>query len=824
MKKTFFLSAFLCAIFTTLVAQSNSGQNQTPVQNGIQTPGLDVLGYGYDIFGNYADQKSKKRYCLFKYFNFTNTPIGSYQYSVPQYVFLENISNHITKTVSGESIRDYVRSLSAEVGLSGETMFFKGSINSTYSQSISGSQQRFYYTYMDANTKWRISFDERDLGYLKNILDPRFKQDLEKMDPKQLFELYGTHYIASAYLGGRADFSSESVTSNQTSTRDISVAVEASYKAVSGNAKLNTSESQTLHNAQTTTRLTVVGGNSQYANNISNWDAYKLWADGIESMPVLCDFDKYSLRPIWEFCESPARKNELEAAFKKLCAENPLPEAMASLIKVTNSAYMVKNKATNKYFDFSGVNPQDPKPGDKLLLYGLENNTIKGQGFDRIYKFVNSETDPTLVYIQPQHTNLVLDITGGKFAPGNQIQIWKRTNGNVSQLFSLVPVDGEPNTYYIKTSSGDLCIASAGSNVILDVFNKSDNQKWIFETFDLRNIIQPNGYYAVKCVAGGNFWDFPGTYPYIRSNKLQLWSPGNAIGDRTVNISRKGDYFVIRPNYSADNVLTAESNKQIQNKKKNTADDQLFYFEYAGQPNSYFIVSKILNNGSKQVIDANAQETMKQGCAVSMWNFTGAENQRWILIPLRPQKPLFEGEYIVKVADSNKYWDLAGDDQVSNKNGAKAQIWDLDGGRDRKVRFIPSEETEYYYIEFQNGGKRLNIDGPWNITSMSYVDQAKYRSGQSDIKLKKDKGAKLEAYNPLPLNDHNADCQKFKIQYLGNGIFTFISKISDRAIDVQGGKINDNGARLHLWDANSNIASQKFQIIDASNNQPYKAE
>jgi hypothetical protein len=813
-----FLASLAFVFFTgNLLAQQPV---RKPASNATQTPGLDVLGYGYDVFGSYADQNSKKRYCLFKYSNFSETPIGSYLYSVPQYVILENISKHIVKTVSGESIRDYASSLSVKAGLEGETMFFKGSINSSFDQSKSGTEQRFFFTYMDANTKWRISFDERRLANLKNILDPDFVQDLATMDPAELFSLYGTHYIASAYLGGRADYTSESVITSTTKTQDISVAVEAKYKAVSGSASLDTKFEETLNNAKTTTKLTVVGGNSQYANDIADKETYRLWADGIEGKPVLSDFDKNSLKPIWDFCEDPGRKAALIAYFNKMCAENPLPKAFANLGELTGNAYMVKNKAANLYLDFPGFNTKAEQKGGKLIIAPKDGNSHKGQGFDRVYKVQPHEMEPEWVQILPQHGNMALEITGGISQPGTKIQAWDKNAQSASQLFTLEPVQGETNTYYIKNKSGLYMEVpenslTAGSGVVINKFSGKNNQKWVFETFDPKNIAQPaNGAYAIQCAAGGNFWDFPGVYPEVREDKLQLWSPGNAIGDRTIMITQRGEFFVMRPNHHPTNLLTSDSKKQLYTSKQINADNQLFYAEYAGVPNGYIIINKALN----EAIAADGSKTEANGCSVDSWPKDGGDNQKWILHGLNGgKKPLHEGTYYVKVESTNKYWDLSGKESESNRNGAKAQIWDLDGGADQKVKFIPSNEEDYYFIEFQNGGKRLNISGPWNITSMSMVDQAKYRSGHSDIKLKKDRGVLLQAYEPTP----NGDAQKFKIIHVGNGVFTFRSKIENRAIHVRGNKVGENGSELHMWDANNSTPAQRFVLISTSDNKPF---
>lgn len=47
MKKLFLAFAIMFFLSGNMFAQT-------------QTPGLDVLGYGYDVFGNFADQASKK--------------------------------------------------------------------------------------------------------------------------------------------------------------------------------------------------------------------------------------------------------------------------------------------------------------------------------------------------------------------------------------------------------------------------------------------------------------------------------------------------------------------------------------------------------------------------------------------------------------------------------------------------------------------------------------------------------------------------------------------------------------------------------------------
>ena len=119
--------------------------------------------------------------------------------NTPLLISIENISDHIITTVEGSSIQEYSKQLSQNVGLGGEALFFKASIDNHLNDSYKNGEKLFYYTYMDINTKWRISLDLRNLDKVIEYLDEQFKTDLANLAPEELFELYGTHFISSAY-------------------------------------------------------------------------------------------------------------------------------------------------------------------------------------------------------------------------------------------------------------------------------------------------------------------------------------------------------------------------------------------------------------------------------------------------------------------------------------------------------------------------------------------------------------------------------------------------------------------------------------------------
>ena len=765
-----------------------------------QTPGLDILGYGYDVFGNYADQASKKKYCLFNYTNFTNVPIGSNQYSVPEYVFLENISKHKVSTVSGESMREYSKSQSASVGLGVDGMFFSASINTSFSESNSGSVRHYYYTYRDANTKWRISFDERDYDNLDKILNPRFKQDLATMDPAKLFDLYGTHYISSAYLGGRADYNTVSDVSSSTKTSDIAVAVEASYGAVNGSASVSESQENTLKNSKTKEKLTFTGGNSEFANNISDPVAYQNWASGIAKMPVLCDFDKNSLKPIWNFCVDPKRKEALKAEFAKMVKAHPLPPAMSGSLKASNQVFFVSSEADGLYIDLPGYHfDAQRKNGTAVSTSPKDNQEAGLQGIDRFIKVIPHAIESDYVFLQPQNSDLVLDVVGGSTDPGTVVHLWDMDGNNVAQMFKLVEVDGKKDTYFLENKNSKLYLTSHGNGkqITQEAVTKEENQQWRFEPAQASDMasMRTNRGFSFQNVEGKRYMDLAGDgiKTKTKDGHIVLWDMHSAP-DRYAQLHKSNldGYYYVQQMHSKY-VWDIEGGKTNNGAKlqlwdqKNTKAQQ-FKFIYADSAMTF----KIENRGSGKYIDASSKGLDQNGCPVQIWDRHEGENQKWKLEILpewyTPEKPL---KVKVKVAYTNKYWDIEGPGSNAKVNGKKLQIWSMDNGEDRFFTVKKSGDYDWIWFEM-DGGKRISVNnGQINVNRTGFVIW--------------DAG--------------NDDSQKYAIHPTSKNTCIIISK-GWKAFEVRGGKekINENGSDIILWDQNYG-ASQQFQLIDPATGQ-----
>ena len=289
-------------------------------------PGESIIGRGYDIFGEYANSKSIKRYPIFD-LQRTNSRKNTNGYNIPKIVLLEKVAEHQIRTIEGANQIEYASNLSKDIGIGGNAFFFKAALETSFETDLSLDVSSYYYTYMDVNEKWRISLDIRNFDTLRHYLDKQFEIDLKQLPPAEFFNIYGTHFVVGAYLGGRIDYSAKSSYYEGASKEKIEVAIKAKVLKITTSGDMTSSEEQILRKARSTEHLKVIGGKSEYKNNISDPEQYNLWAAGVEDMPVMCGFDKKGLMPIWKLSSDIKRQHILERYyFENILSEHPLPD------------------------------------------------------------------------------------------------------------------------------------------------------------------------------------------------------------------------------------------------------------------------------------------------------------------------------------------------------------------------------------------------------------------------------------------------------------------------------------------------------------------
>lgn len=449
---------------------------------GQNYPGKDIIGKSYNVFGEFANNKSIQRYPIFD-FSKAELKTDQFGYSLPSVVYIENISDHIITTVEGTSIKEYSNSLAEKAGLSGDAIFFKGSVDYSTKEVNSTNDEVFMYTYMDINTKWRISLDTRSIDKLITLLDEQFLIDIETLSPKELFDNYGTHFMSSAYLGGRIDYITSTNLSSNLTKNQVKFAVEASYKALSGDYFSNETSNIKSNEINTKTKLNVVGGNSEYTNNIQNAEQYKKWAEGIVKSPVLCGFDDKSLMPIWMLTKNEARKLELENYFNtQIIPKYPFPLFFKSDPVLDNDQFMAHYAVFIDGFEI--VDDCDPS----TMLY----NDDTGEFEYAVTVYENGNKIERIAIQEGYYTSK---------RAGQNIEIKKL----VLLKFPLQPQATISVKYYLQENNDLLSPDVLGNATNTHKFPFSNNQLYNSIASDGTKYYKQNLYFSSTCEANLNY-------------------------------------------------------------------------------------------------------------------------------------------------------------------------------------------------------------------------------------------------------------------------------------------------------------------------------
>lgn len=163
---------------------------------------------------------------------------------------------------------------------------------------------------------------------------------------------------------------------------------------------------------------------------------------------------------------------------------------------------------------------------------------------------------------------------------------------------------------------------------------------------------------------------------------------------------------------------------------------------------------------------------------------------------------LKDAVFHIAVPGSPQYWDLSGSPAETNRDGAILQIWDLHNSSegDRRLRFIPDpQEPDVYKIQFQNGGRVVDIKGGKN-------------------------------YAPAPIHawkSHEGESQRWRIvpgSKEGHFIFSSVLPGKERVLSLEKGRrfMREKGVDIVLIDRVGSPA-QEFQLVYADGQHKGKA-
>ena len=370
--------------------------------------------------------------------------------------------------------------------------------------------------------------------------------------------------------------------------------------------------------------------------------------------------------------------------------------------------------------------------------------------------------DGTYVIKSALNDNMVLDVTAKSTADGANVQLFNYTGAENQKWNVKYLGDG----YYSITSFMDnnksldvLCASTMpGANVQIFTYKGGDNQKWIIEDAG-------DGYFYIVAKNSGLHLDVYKGAP-VNGTNIQVFTARTSVNQK----------------FKFESVIKEKPVKTIED--------------------GTYVIKSALNDN--MVLDV-ANKSTADGANVQLFNYTGAENQKWNV------KYLGDGYYsITSFMDNNKSLDVL---CASTLAGANVQLFTYKGGDNQKW-IIKDAGDGYFYIVAKNSGLHLDVykGAPVNgtniqvFTARTTVNQ-KFKFEQvveeKPVKTIEDgtyviksalndnmvldvaykstaDGANVQLFNYTGSNN-----QKWNVKYLGDGYYSITTAMSDNmSLDV----------------------------------------
>lgn len=166
---------------------------------------FDVLGYGYDVTGEYLHPLSVRNPVL---------DIAKYEKDYFDRIQENNSSYGFDQMYYGYSASDYTKDITKETNVSANMSYgsekvdtvpyFSGNItNNNYLKTEYAYSDKYSFASVDAVRNRKHIWINDEVSFLSNYLSESFITDMERLSPDRLVERYGTHVLTDFIIGGR---------------------------------------------------------------------------------------------------------------------------------------------------------------------------------------------------------------------------------------------------------------------------------------------------------------------------------------------------------------------------------------------------------------------------------------------------------------------------------------------------------------------------------------------------------------------------------------------------------------------------------------------
>lgn len=247
-------NAFICAaVLTTAVSCSKSNNTPAPVPSTDTLPALEVtvtgshayspnktvqgdstynlLGYGYDVTGKYADSASVKHQVI-NTAAFVHDFPGRFDFGYLRSAGMKpEVASNATELAASTYytlVKDY------------QFAPFKSAVTTYFPASDALSAKYVYGSYESYNHQQRLMLNAGS-NNLKPYLTASFLQDVQNLQPADLVKKYGTHILTGVVLGAKFKAVYQAETSatanNRTAAANagFSRAIDSVFKVFTGN-------------------------------------------------------------------------------------------------------------------------------------------------------------------------------------------------------------------------------------------------------------------------------------------------------------------------------------------------------------------------------------------------------------------------------------------------------------------------------------------------------------------------------------------------------------------------------------------------------------
>lgn len=369
------------------------------VAKNVSNSSFNVLGFGYDVTGRYANIESTRLQVI---------DTDKFNSLDPGHLDIKIGTEENFEYTFGKNSIDYSSALTVKAGFSADLFkLFKAEIKSSFSnnEAYNGSISLANATKYIIQKRLKLVSNNENLR--NNYLSQNFIDDVNTLSPEMLVNYYGTHVVTSAVLG--AKFSISYKTQTRSDKKDEALAAGFAANALSKlwsaniDYSYNSSEAKYNYNQQVSYRSLGGDGTQALIGEIvlDNTTPVKLNINQWQSTCTLqnaslVDFGDTGLVPLYEFISNATKRAQVQSYITQYLQNN---STQISLDKVPIYRYFSSNMNDHIYDPQANVISYDNTwVREKIAFYGYNYpapNTIA------VYKYFIPSINDHVYYTDP---------------------------------------------------------------------------------------------------------------------------------------------------------------------------------------------------------------------------------------------------------------------------------------------------------------------------------------------------------------------------------------------------------------------------------------